>query len=439
MSAKHIAIILPTSYDDHGTLFKQKKATWPNLTILYLAAMVPNEYHVTIVEEAVEDINFDASVDLVALSVLTGNSRRAYDIASEYRRRGVPVVMGGIHPTCMPDEAAQHADSIVMGEAEDTWPSLIEDFHRGTMKKVYQEVKRESLANLPYPRFDLIKPNQYRHISLNGSIIIPIQTSRGCPFNCDFCSVTRFWGRTLRYRPIEDVVQEIRMSRGKTICFTDDNFLSNPERSIKLCEAIKPLKIKWFCQMDVNSYRREEVIKAMAESGCFMAFLGFESVDPNTLKRVGKGFNKPEDYAEVFRIFSKFGISIYASFIFGFGADNPGVVKSTVDFLVANRARMAAFFPLSPNPGTDLYSRMKEAGKLTSEQWWLSNNPERIKYAPGEYSGLELARMAYQYFYSYPSILKRFFSPKKNDLIPLILNLAFRHKIKKSPDLKAIL
>src|SRR4030042_4374747 len=134
------------------------------------------------------------------------------------------------------------------------------------------------------------------------------------------------------------------MSRGKTICFTDDNFLSNPERSIKLCEAIKPLKIKWFCQMDVNSYRREEVIKAMAESGCFLAFCGFESMDPNTLKRVGKGFNKPEDYAEVFRIFSKFGIGIYASLIFGFGADNPGVVKSTVDFLVANRASMAPFF-----------------------------------------------------------------------------------------------
>ncbi|OGW53100.1 MAG: hypothetical protein A2Y81_11555, partial [Nitrospirae bacterium RBG_13_43_8] len=321
MSTKHIAIILPTLYDDQGTLFKQKKATWPNLTILYLAAMVPKEHHVTVVEEALEDINFDAPVDLVALSVLTGSSRRAYDIAAEYRRRGVPVVMGGIHPTCMPDEAAQHADSIVMGEAEDTWPALIEDFQHGAMKKVYQEVKRESLANLPYPRFDLIKPNQYRHISLNGSNIIPVQTSRGCPFNCDFCSVTRFWGRTLRYRPIEDVVREIRMSQARTICFTDDNFLSNPERTIKLCEAIKRLKLKWFCQMDVNSYRQEEVIKAMAESGCFMVFLGFESMDPNTLKRVGKGFNRPENYAEVFRVFSKFGIGIYASLIFGFGAD----------------------------------------------------------------------------------------------------------------------
>jgi len=439
MSAKRLAIILPTSYDDQGTLFKQQKATWPNLTILYLAAMVPKEYHVTVVEEAVEDINFDAPVDLVALSVLTGNSKRAYDIAAKYRQRGVPVVMGGIHPTCMPDEATHHADSVVMGEAEDTWPALIEDFQRGKMKKVYQEVKRESLANLPHPRFDLIKPNKYRHIALNGSNIIPIQTSRGCPFNCEFCSVTRFWGRTLRYRPIEDIVQEIRMSQGRIICFTDDNFLSSPERTIKLCKAIKPLKIKWFCQMDVNSYRREEVIKAMADSGCFMAFLGFESMDPNTLKRVGKGFNKPENYTEVFRVFSKFGIGIYASLMFGFEGDNPDIVKSTVNFLVANRTKMAAFFPLSPNPGTDLYKRMEEAGKLTNEKWWLSNNLERIKYGPGEYSGLELARMAYQYFYSYLSIFKRLVPPKKNDLIPLILNLAFRNKIKKSPSLKAIL
>jgi radical SAM superfamily enzyme YgiQ (UPF0313 family) len=371
--------------------------------------------------------------------VLTANSRRAYDIAAEYRRRCVPVVMGGIHPTFMPDEAAQHADSIVMGEAEVTWPVLIEDFKHGTMKKVYQEVKRESLANLPYPRFDLIKSDKYRHISPNGSSIIPIQTSRGCPFNCDFCSVTRFWGRTLRYRPIEDVVEEIRLGRGKTIFFMDDNFMSNPERTIKLSEAIKPLKVKWFCQLDVNSYKREDVIKVMAESGCFIAFIGFESMNPNTLKSVGKAFNKPETYAEVFRVFSKFGIGIYASLMLGFDGDNPGIVKSTVDFLVANRARIAAFFPLSPNPGTELYRQMELAGRLTNERWWLFNDAERIKYAPSEYSGPELARMAYQYFYSYHSILKRFVPPKRNDLIPLIFNLAFRNKIKKSPSLKAIL
>jgi len=438
MSTQRISIILPTSYDEQGALLKQKKATMPNSTILYLAAMVPKEHHVTVIEETVENINFGVPFDLVALSVLTSNSKRAYDIAAEYRRRGIPVVMGGIHPSCLPEEAAQHADSIVIGEAEDTWPALIEDFQCGRMKKVYQEIKRESLANLPHPRYELIKSNKYLKISFARSNIIPIQTSRGCPFNCDFCSVTKFWGRTLRYRPIQDVVEEIRLSQAKIFFFTDDNFLSNPERAVKLCEAIKPLKIKWFCQMDVNSYRREEVVKAMAESGCLIALLGFESLDPNTLRHVGKGFNRPENYADVFRVLSKFGINIYASLIFGFEGDNPNTVISTLDFLLANKAKIAAFFPLSPNPGTDLYRRMKEAGKLTSEQWWLSNNLERIKYGPGEYSGPELARMAYQYFYSYLSILKRFIPPKKNDLIPLILNLAVRNKIKKSPGLKAI-
>ena len=434
-----ITIILPTIRDEYEVLIKKKRATVPNLTIFYLAAFVPQGHNVTVVEEVVEDIDFDVPTDLVALSVLTLNSNRAYEIAYEYRKRGVTVVMGGIHPSLLPDEAAEHADSVVIGEAEDTWPRLIDDFQHGAMRHTYREVKRESLANLPHPRYSLIKSNKYLRNLRSRSPIIPIQTSRGCPFNCDFCSVTRFWGREVRYRPIEDVVQEISASHGKTFFFTDDNFLSNPERTMKICKAIKPLKIKWVCQLDTNAYKHKEIIKAMADGGCFIAFLGFESLNPSRLRSMNKGFNKPENYSELFRVFSRYGIAIYASFIFGADGDSPETVLSTVNFLVANKAKSAAFFPLAPYPGTELYRRMNETGRLPSEKWWLSNDSERIKYGPNEKSGIELTRMAYKSFFSYPSIIKRFFPPKKNILFPLMYNLIVNKKFKKSDSIMAII
>ena len=435
----HITIILPTICDECGVLIKKKRATVPNLTIFYMAAFVPQGHNVTVIEEVVEDIDFDVPTNLVALSVLTLNSNRAYEIADEYRKRGVPVVMGGIHPSLLPDEAAKHADSVVIGEAEDTWPRLIDDFQHGTMRPIYQEIKRESLANLPHPRYDLIQSNKYLRDLRNRSPIIPIQTSRGCPFDCDFCSVSRFWGRKVRYRPIEDVVQEILVSHGKTFIFTDDNFLSSPDRTMKICEAIKPMKIKWICQLDTIAYKHEEIIKAMADSGCFIAFLGFESLDPSKLKSMNKSFNKPENYSELIRVFSRYGIEIYASFIFGSDGDSSETVLSTVNFLVANKAKVAAFFPLAPYPGTELYKRMSEAGRLPSEKWWLSDDSERIKYGPNEKSGTELTRMAYKSFYSYPSIVKRFLPPKRNMLFPLMFNLIVNKRFKKSNSIKAII
>jgi radical SAM superfamily enzyme YgiQ (UPF0313 family) len=434
-----ITIILPTIRDEYGVLIKKKRATVPNLTIFYLAAFVPQGHNVTVIEEVVEDIDFDVPTDLVALSVLTLNSNRAYEIADEYRKRGVPLVMGGIHPSLLPDEAVEHADSVVIGEAEDTWPRLIDDFQRGSMRPIYREVKRESLANLPHPRYNLIKSYKYLRDFRSRSPIIPIQTSRGCPFDCDFCSVSRFWGRKVRYRPIEDVVQEILASYGKIFFFTDDNFLSNPERTMKICEAIKPLKIKWICQLDTLAYKHKEVVKAMADSGCFIAFLGFESLNPITLSGMNKNFSKPEKYSELFRIFSRYGIEIYASFIFGSDGDSAETVLSTMNFLVANKAKVAAFFPLAPYPGTELYRRMNEAGRLAGEKWWLSDDSERIKYGPNVKSGVELTRMAYKSFFSYPSILKRFFPPKKNMLLPLMYNLTVNKRFKKSDSIKAII
>jgi len=292
----HIKIIIPTNYDHQKRLFRVKKATLPNLTVRYLAAMVPAKHRVTVLEECLHEIDFDEPIDLVALSVLSSNAKRAYEIADEFRRKGVPVVMGGVHITCCPEEALAHADAIVIGEAEDSWPELISDFENKQLQKVYDRPRRESLANLSHPRFDLITPSDYLSIPFADSRIIPIQTSRGCPHDCDFCIVTKFFGVKVRHRPIEDVIEEIGLSGSKVFFFTDDNFFSNYERAEALCKALIPLKIKYICQLDTLSYKRPDLVELLAESGCITAFIGFESISQNNLKSVNKNFSKARPF-----------------------------------------------------------------------------------------------------------------------------------------------
>ena len=423
-------------YDMDGELLKKKKATLPNLTIYYLAGMVPKKHDVSVLDESVEDINFDEPLDLVGITTTTITAERAYQISDEYRKRGVTVVMGGIHASSLPEEVSQHADVVVVGEAEDSWPKVIDDFENSKLDKMYHMPRRTSLENLSAPRFDLMDRSKYRNILFQKSPIVSIQTTRGCPYNCDFCAVTRFWGKKLRHRPVQEVIEEIKLSNADTIFFTDDNFCANYKYTEELCEKLISLNIKYICQLDTNCYRKPDLIKLLAKSGCIMSFVGFETIREDNLKDVSKGFNKPSDYRNMVSLLHQNNINIYASIIFGFDNDDFSLVEDTVKFLVDQRISICSFFPLTPFPGTAFYEHMKEQDRLLDEKWWLDNSKSvagsgQIRYSNGHPNGFELRQMALQQFYSWPSILKRFRHVRLHRLFPFLLNLSMRNGIKK--------
>jgi len=404
----------------------------PPLSTLHLAGLVPAQHQVSVVDEAIQDIDFDEPVDLVGITSTSINIRRAYEIADEYRRHGVKVVMGGIHVSALPGEAMAHVDALVEGEAEDSWPELIGDMERGALRANYKRPRRESLAGLPCPRYDLIPADRYVRPPFSKLPILPVQTTRGCPHNCHFCCVTQFWGKQLRFRPIPEVIAEIKASKGRVFLFTDDNFFANPKRSQELCEALAPLHIRFMCQIDTTIYQRETLLHAAARAGCFMAFIGMESLDPKSLAEFNKQFNKPGEYVNLIRMLRKNAIATYASIMFGLEHDNLNTVDATVDFLIRNKVDLGAFFRLTPLPGTVLYERMKAKNQLVDDQWWLrlgTGIRTLVQYQNNPTLSDELVKRANRSFFSLRSIARRYIRVGPVQLIPLLLNLSARSKM----------
>jgi len=430
----HILLICPTMYDSDGTLIKVKKGTLVPQSIFYLAALTPEPHTVSCIDEPVEEIDFDAPVDLVGITTTTITARRAYDIAAAFRSRGVKVVLGGIHASMVPEEAKQFADSVVIGEAEDAWPQCVEDCAKGVLQDTYRGSPRTCLARLPYPRFDLARLDKYLRYPFRHSPFIPVQTARGCPHNCEFCSVTKFWGHKMRFRPIDDVVGEIVNSGSDMVFFTDDNFIAHPKRALELCERLIPLNIGYFCQIDTRACKHPELIKMMAKSGCKVAFVGFESISDTTLSAFNKRINYPESYGRLIETLDKHGINTFASAIFGMGDESPDKVRETVAFFEKHNTAIAAFWPLCPLPGTVLYEKLLAADELEHTQWWFAEQDMYRKFSTLKshaLAGEQLARLAMEKFYSFRSILKRSLSWKPHKLLSLVFNLNARWKLRK--------
>ena len=326
-----IKLIGPTRYLENGRLLRSKKLIVPSLTFPLLAALTPPDIDVSIVNEICEDINFEEKVDLVGITSYTINIHRAYQIADEFRKRNVPVVMGGIHVSMEPEEAKEHADTIIIGEAEETWPQFIDDIRNGKRKKFYKAEKRPSLVHLPIPRFSLINKSHYVDYR-----VIPIQTGRGCPHSCDFCSVTKFSGKQYRPRPIPDVINEIRTIGEKIYFFIDDNIFASPSRARELLKALIPLRILWIGQATISAAEDKELIELARKSGCIELGVGLESLSGKNLDSVGKTINKVEHYEKNLKTYRKLGIRVAASMIFGFDDEKPGVFKETYHFLLKN-------------------------------------------------------------------------------------------------------
>jgi len=413
----------------------------PSLTFPLLAALTPADIDISIISEHLEDIDFDEKVDLVGITAYTPQILRAYEIADEYKRRGVPVVMGGIHVSMEPEEAAEHANTVIVGEAEDTWPEFIDDFRRGSGKKLYVAKKKPSLAHTPIPRFSLL--NKDRYLLMDNTWVnrflplpmLPIQTARGCPHSCDFCSVSIFCGTTYRPRPISEVVNEIVTLGSKGWCFVDDNIFANPERAKELFNKLIPLKITWIGFANVNASDDRELIRLARKSGCISIIIGLESLDSRSIKSVSKTMNKIDHYEKNIKAYHREGIALTVSMIFGFDGEDEIAIKEAYDFLTKNHVSCAFWWPLTPFPGTPLIKRLKEAGRLKCDKWWL--NPELVvKNSLFKFDGKELpeertVKNNINYYYKKFTSLKDMFNrclffPPQRFLLSIYLNLTLR-------------
>jgi radical SAM superfamily enzyme YgiQ (UPF0313 family) len=388
------------------------------LNLAMLAALTPPDFEVSVVDEAVKRVNFDEQVDLVGISCTTTVVPRAYEIAAEYRRRGVKVTLGGTHPTLVPHEAAKHADSVCIGEAEGSWGEMLADFKRGKLKKFYRNDGYCSLEGLPIPRRDVFDTKHY--LPIDG-----IQITRGCPFACDFCAVTAMFGHKYRLRPIKDVLAEIETLEHKYLFFYDDNIVGNPRYSKELFRSLIPYKKRWIGQASTTVIRDSELLKLIAKSGCKGLFVGFESLSEENLRRSRKRHNDPRQYKEVAKKLHDLGIAISGAFVFGLDDDDSTVFERTLEFAMDTELDIAQFNWLAPYPGTPMYDRLKAENRLINNEWWLTGSGlGDVVYYPRMMSPGELkegSRWIRKNFYSTSSILKRFFGKSRLSLSRLSL------------------
>lgn len=335
------------------------------LSMAILASLTPADVQLELMDERLEPIPVDAPTDLVAMTVETFTARNAYQIAARFRRRGIPVVMGGYHPTLLPEEALQHADAVVVGDAEGIWPEVVEDARAGKLRRVYQAAETPSLAG-PLPRRDIFRGKRYAPLNL-------VQFGRGCRFACDFCSIHAFYGTNLRWRPVAEVVAEIKSLGRRHLLFVDDNLLADLGRAEALCRALIPLRVRWSCQASIDVCREPRLLKLMADSGCQAMVIGFESLDPRNLQQMNKGWAVQDgDYAASLRRIREHGIMVYGTFVFGYDHDTVDAFDACVDFALRSRFFLANFNPLTPTPGTALYRRLAAEGRLLHDRWWLA-------------------------------------------------------------------
>jgi radical SAM superfamily enzyme YgiQ (UPF0313 family) len=382
------------------------------LVFAILAGLTPKDVELDFFDERIEPLPTDHDTDLIALTVDTYTARRAYQIAAQYRERGIPVVMGGYHPSFLPQEALVYADAVVIGDAEGIWAQLVRDAMQGKLQEIYKDSKQPSLEKLKFDR-SIFEGKDYK-------LVVPVQYGRGCRYSCDFCSISAFYGFHTRQRPVAEVVSEIEALNRKYFIFVDDNIFVDVPKAEELFRALIPLNIKWACQVSIDVAKNIQVLDLMAKSGCFCALIGFESLHEDNLKQMKKKWNlKENDYATAIRKFHDRGIMVYASLVFGYDHDTIDTFEITTEFAIRSRVALANINILAPMPGSSLYKRLMDEDRLIFKRWWLDPDYRygQAAFHPFHMTADELTEGCMQgreMFHGYGSIFKRALNRKAN-------------------------
>ncbi len=431
-----ITLIKPNIGRREHSLYVDNASMEP-LQLGVLAALTPSDIEVVMYDDRLEKIPYDEPTDLVAITVETFTARRSYEISEEYMRRGVKVIMGGMHVKLIPDEVAEHCDSIMIGDAEDKWGEMLDDLRRGELKPVYECEPVCIPQKGVITRRDIFEGKKYMPISL-------IQFSRGCRYNCKYCASSVYFNRHHFCRDIDEVVEEIKSQKRRLLFFVDDNIVGDKEKAKELFRRLIPLKIRWVSQGSIDMLEDDELMRLMIKSGCLGHVIGFESIKPESIGVMGKGVNKKfveNQYKDAIEKLRKYGLQTWAAFTIGHDTDTVESIEATYRFAKKNKFCFAAYNILMPYPGTELYDTLKSEGRLLYDgKWWL--HPEyKFNYAafmPRNMTAPELTEAAYscrKNFNSIRSVIYRIFEPRTNMRNPvrfftyLIYNPVFRKEV----------
>jgi len=377
-----------------------------------LADMTPDNIELAFYDDRIEEVPVDEPTDLVAMSVETHTASRAYTIADRYLRRNIPVIMGGYHPTLCPDEVLSRAISVAMGDAETIWTDIVRDACSGQLKSIYKAKKISGQLKTSVNR-SIYKGKKYAPIHA-------VQWGRGCPYNCDFCSINAFYNNAQCIRTISDVTTELEKLGEKTVLFIDDNLYHDKKALIQFVQAITPYRLKWVCQISIDITSDIRIMKLLEKSGCKALVVGFESFNRENLKQMNKGWNTSHhDYDTAVRIISDHGIMIYGTFVFGYDYDTVDSFNICLDFALRSKFCIANFNPLTPTPGTRLYERLKKENRLIYPEWWIDPDyryGEAI-FQPSRMTAKELTEGCFRIRKSFnknSSIFTRLIDPRAN-------------------------
>jgi radical SAM superfamily enzyme YgiQ (UPF0313 family) len=376
----------------------------PLAGLLAVAGAIPRDrYEVVLTDENIESIDFDIEADLVGISAMTCYVNRGYEIADAFRARGIPVVMGGVHPSFMPRETLQHSDAVVIGEVELVLAKVLDDLERGEMRGIYKSDRLFPMEHLPLPRYDLLKQHRY----VNRTFV---QTSRGCHQGCTFCAEPLMNGLKFRYRPVEEVIREVEMCGSRMIALNDADFFGTKERPKEVMRALKGRGIRWQAGVTSKLAQDDSMLELAAESGCTMLSIGFESITRSVLTSVHKHVNRPETFASLVEKAHSYGIMVFGLFIFGFDGDDSSVFGTTARFNIEADYDACAYSVLTPYPGTLTWYEMKKADRIVSYDW-SKYDQANVVFRPAQMTADELRLghdAAYDTFYAPSSMVRRF-------------------------------
>ncbi|MBT3980016.1 MAG: B12-binding domain-containing radical SAM protein [Bacteriovoracaceae bacterium] len=434
MKISRILLVHSAHYDDCGSVVRADKfidrlsvANVVHMALPLLAAYLPSDIEMELVEDCFEEVNFDDEAQVVAISAQVMQVERARDIATEFRKRGKIVVIGGYLPTMHPEMIEDVVDSMCLGEGDKVWKQMISDIENGCLKKVYKGEASFDISEMPTPRYDLIKKDRF--------VVYPVQATRGCPFTCEYCSIIQFNQYTYRHRPVEHIIRDIKATKSKFIFFTDDNLMEDTNFAKKLFREMIPLKVTWGSQVTINCHKDPELLDLAYKAGCRWLAVGMESLSQDNLNGVGKGFNKAGLFKGQIENIHLSGIAVHALIMFGLDQDTPEVFKQTIDYLDNINISVAEFFTATPYPKTPMGKQAWDAGKITDsnlahfrEGYIVFDHPQMSSDEILKYYWATLRE-----FYSLKNILKRhLFGKFKNKFYHLGKTLVYWIKIKRN-------